>query len=511
MSTSPLRFVQRHWLLLLLVAMAFVVRLYRIDNQPLDWHAWRQADTASVTREYIKHGIDLLHPQYHDVSNIPSGRDNLSGYRMVEFPILNAFVAFLVRDFGLPFMQTSRMTSIVLSLGTMVSLFYLVRSLSGKKMAYLTAFLFAFIPYSIFYSRVILPEPGMVFFSTFALVAFHFWLKDKNWAWYLLSFASYMVALLLKPSVVFVLPVYLGLIAFHELPVKKWTTKFVLGKILFYGVTLVPAFLIAVAPLLAWRKWIEQYPAGIPAFTWLLNSNHIRFRPAWFRWLFWERLTKLISGYFAVALLPLNILKIDKDLFVYGSWGVGIFAYLAVLATGNVQHDYYQVLTMPIVCIFMARGGVLLHDWLTQRFNKNVGVVVVGALVLGSLVMGWEFIKGYFNTNHTEYIVAGEAVDRLTPADALVIAPAMGDTQFLFQTNRRGWPIGYDIADKVAKGATFYITTSYDDEAKQVEAEYQVVEKNKDFILIDLTKRNPNATPSAAAKATPAATSTLKK
>lgn len=497
MSTSPLRFVQRNWLFLSILVLAFVVRLYRIHNQPLDWHAWRQADTASVTREYIKHGIDILHPHYHDVSNIPSGKDNLLGYRMVEFPLLNAFVAWLVINLKFPFIETSRMTSILLSLGTLGTLFYLVRSLSGKRVAYLTAFLFAFLPYSIFYSRVILPEPAMVFFSTFALLAFHLWLKEKKWSWYFLSFLSYMVALLLKPSVVFVLPVYVGLIAYKELPIKKLTTKWVLEKVLYYGVTLVPAFLVAVAPLLAWRKWIEQYPSGIPAFTWLLNSNHIRFRPAWFRWLFWERLTKLISGYFAVAFLPLNILKIDKDVFVYGSWGVGIFAYLAVLATGNVQHDYYQVLTIPIVCIFMARGAVLLYDWLAQRFNKSVGTVVVGGVVLGSLVMGWQFINGYFNTNHTEYIVAGAAVDRLTPPDALVIAPAMGDTQFLFQTNRRGWPIGYEIQDKIKKGATFYISTSYDDEAKQLESEYQVVEKNKDYILLDLTKAISSSTPSA--------------
>ena len=74
--------------------MAFGLRLYRLHYPLLDWHSWRQADTASVTREYVKaKRVDLLQPRYHDLSNIPSGRPNPEGYRMVEFPIINGIIA----------------------------------------------------------------------------------------------------------------------------------------------------------------------------------------------------------------------------------------------------------------------------------------------------------------------------------------------------------------------------------------------------------------------------------
>lgn len=82
-----LELLKKDWVVLsVLVLLAFVPRLRGISSQPTDWHAFRQSDTASVTREYVKHGIDLLHPKYQDHSNIQSGKENPEGYRMVEFP-----------------------------------------------------------------------------------------------------------------------------------------------------------------------------------------------------------------------------------------------------------------------------------------------------------------------------------------------------------------------------------------------------------------------------------------
>lgn len=106
------------WRLVFLIVMALVVRLYRVTNPIADWHAFRQVDTASVTREYVKHGIDILRPRYQDLSNIQSGFDNPHGYRMVEFPIVNAVIAFFLKVF--PFFDLgiiSRLFSIAASLG----------------------------------------------------------------------------------------------------------------------------------------------------------------------------------------------------------------------------------------------------------------------------------------------------------------------------------------------------------------------------------------------------------
>src|SRR6185369_11114772 len=89
--------LQSHlFLITLLILLGLFVRLYKISTPLADWHSWRQADTASVTREYVKHQYSFLEPHYQDLSDIPNGIENVAGYRMVELPILNFAVAKLL-------------------------------------------------------------------------------------------------------------------------------------------------------------------------------------------------------------------------------------------------------------------------------------------------------------------------------------------------------------------------------------------------------------------------------
>ncbi len=473
----------RHRWLVGIVLLAFVVRLYNFSNPIADWHSWRQVDTASVTREYVKHGIDFLHPRYHDLSDVPSGKKNPEGYRMVEFPLINAAVAWLVINLGLPLVQTSRFVSIVFSLGTLLSLYFLVKKLSGEKTALATAAVFGLMPFSVYYGRVILPEPGVLFFSTFSLTTFLYWLDSYKAKWYVLSLAALAIGFLLKPFVLFLAPVYgiLVLLYFQ----KRW--HFLPLLVLYAGLSLLPFYW--------WREHIAQFPEGIPASSWLFNSNLIRLRPAWFRWLGWERIGKLFLGVAGLSFLPFNLLKPKKDTLVYGAWWVGMVAYMVVIATGNVQHDYYQNLLIPIVSISVGAGALKMFEWLRAKLPGRWALGIVITLLMISWYIAWLPIKGFFQINHWEYIEAGLAVDQLTPQDAKVIAPVFGNTILLYQTNRIGWPIGFSIEEKRSLGAEFYITTSKDDEANELRARYPVLKETDRYLLLDL--RQPLASESA--------------
>lgn len=477
-------FLKKYPLLIIIVAIAFTLRLYKINNPILDWHSWRQADTASVTREYLKTELNPLYPKYHDLSNIPSGKFNPNGYRMVEFPIYNIIVAFILKT--LPSLQleaTSRMVSIIFSLGTLVSIFFLTKSVYGKKTAHLAALAFAIIPYSVFYSRTVLPEPTMLFFSTFSLLMFKLYTTRNKFYYYLLSLISLALAFLLKPFVIFLAPVYLQI----YLQKKGWKT-FIDFKLYLFGI-------LSIIPFLLWRNWIVNFPEGIPASDWLFNGNGIRFRPAWFRWLGYERITKLILGYVGVIFLPIsfiNALK-TKNWFI-PSWWLGVGIYFSVIATGNIQHDYYQVFITPIIAITLAHGIITLDKYLYKKFNALVSIATIGIIVSLMLYFSFQQVKGYFNINHPERLEAGIAADRLLPKDAIVIAPAFGDTAFLFQTNRSGWPIGFEIDDKIEKGATHYVTTSMDDEANQLEKKFMVIEKTENYMILDLTQERTQET-----------------
>ena len=433
--------------------------------------------SAVTHRIMSRNGIDLLtHPKYHDLSNIQSGQANPEGYRMVEFPLINSLTALIVRGLGNgDLVMISRFVSILLSLGTIASLYWLIKQIANHRLALLSSLVLAVLPFAVFYSRVILPEPGVLLFSTLALASFTYFARKNDFKFLILSVLSLAVAFLLKPFVGFLAPTFL---------VIAWLfyDKFYL-KPLFY---LFP--IISLIPLIGWRSWIQNFSQGIPASDWLFNSTGIRLKPAWFRWIFYERLTKLILGFTNLIFLLFNLFKKNKMLLVLSAWWLGIISYLIIIATGNVRHDYYQNLLLPVLAITLARGLILAQSFLKNKLkNSWISTALVSLIFLIGLGLSAYQIKDFYHVNHWEYQKAGQAADQLLPPDVKVIAPAMGDTMFLFQTRRQGWPIGFEINQKIDQGATHYVTTSYDAEAKKLEQIYKTVKKTEDYLILDLT------------------------
>ena len=107
------------------------------------------------------------------------------------------------------------------------------------------------------------------------------------------------------------------------------------------------------------------------------------------------------------------------------------------------------------------------------------------------LAFSWFTIRTYYWINRPDIVEAGKAADAILPKDAKVIASYNGDTTFLYQTQRQGWPLGFDIDKKIAMGATAYVTVSPSDadgETKDLAARYTVLVRNERYAIIDLTK-----------------------
>ncbi len=463
---------------MVILAVGLRVRLYKVDTPLADWHSWRQADTASVTRTFQQQGMDLFHPKYHDLSNIPSGKDNPQGLRMVEFPIYNVlhlFVAQIQPKWGIE--KSGRITSVILSTFSILLLFLVVSNLSDFQTALYSSLIYATMPFAIYYSRVVLPEPAMI---CFYLLSFYLLqksvvsnIKASRATLFLFSIFFFGLALLTKPYVIFFLPPLLWILY------QKYSWK---------SIKYILIFSISFVPLIVWRSWIKQFPEGIPASDWLYNLGGIRFRPAWIRWLFGVRLGHLISGYYGLILLFSGIVSKlkNKQEIVYWFWVLGILLYFSVFAGGNVTHDYYQAIITPFVAAIMGKG---ISNLLSSPVNYKV-IVLPGVIIIYLLMisLSWYEVKGYYQINNPSIIDAGKATDRLTPKDAKIIAPYNGDTAFLFQTNRKGWPVGFNIDEKIKKGASYYVSVSFDSESKALENIYETVDKNSQYIILNLTQ-----------------------
>ena len=93
--------------------------------------------------------------------------------------------------------------------------------------------------------------------------------------------------------------------------------------------------------------------------------------------------------------------------------------YLIVVATGNVQHDYYQVLIMPSIAIYLALGANFLWENKTNIY-RSVSLIILFVSIVFMLSFGWFNVRAFYNIDHPELISAGKIIDNLIPKEAKV-------------------------------------------------------------------------------------------
>lgn len=467
--------------LTIILVGGFAVRLYKFDAPVADWHSWRQVDTSAVSRNFVKNGFDLLRPKFEDLSIAVSLTDNPQGYRFVEFPIYNVAQAGLFKLFGyFTLEEWGRMVTIFSSLTSIIFLYLLVAKYVSTRTGLLAAFFFAFIPYNIYFGRTILPDQSMVASILAGIYFFSNWIDRKGAVWFVLSLIFTATALLLKPyALFFTLPmIYLAWRRFGFSLFKQWQLWLFI--------------VLATLPLGLWRIWINQkeFLPGIAQNDWLFNGNHIRFKGAFFHWLFADRIGRLILGYWGLPFVLLGILrKINKkENWFFFYFIISSLIYMTVMANGNVTHNYYQILIVPTLAIFFAKGVDLILER-KDIFNRWVSFLTVFVGIIFMLAFGWFAVRDYYSIQHPNLILAGEAVDRLTPKDAKVIAPFGGDTTLLYYTNRNGWPV-FDRSFKAFKkaGASYIAFADPTQEELHLETEFKPIIITPEYAIFDLTK-----------------------
>lgn len=480
--------------LIVILIGAFAVRLYKFNNPIADWHSWRQSDTSSVSRNFVKFGYDILHPRFDDLSNGVSLIDNPMGYRFVEFPFYNILQAGLFQIVGkVTIEEWGRLVAIFSSLSATVFLFLLVKKYISVRAGLIAAFFYAFVPYNIYYGRTIIPDSTMVMALLAGIYFFDLWLdessklksqrsKVKAQSFFFLSVIFTASALLIKPFVIFFFLAFLYLIYMK------------LGLRGFKRLEIWTFFIICIVPFWLWRMWMQNFPEGVPRSDWLYNWNSIRFKGAFYWWIFAERIGRMILGFWGLPFVIFGLLfkpgKSEKWLFF--TFAISSLIYVHVFATGNVQHDYYQILIMPTLAIFFAKGVDGALEATKGYFNLWVTRVAIVVSTVFMLMFGWYVIRDFYSIQHPAIIEAGRGVDKLTPKTAKVIAVYNGDTTFLYHTNRQGWPVvERSFREFVKAGATHIAFANPTKEELNLASLFEPLTITDTYAIFDLTKPTP--------------------
>ncbi|MFO0704291.1 MAG: hypothetical protein U0525_06285 [Patescibacteria group bacterium] len=286
---------------------------------------------------------------------------------------------------------------------------------------------------------------------------------------------------MVKPTAAFYGLVPFGVLVLEK-PIRK--NKFIITSII---------AAISLLPLLIWRQYINNFPEGIPSSEWLLTHintdrglESIFFKPAFFRWIFYERLNLLILGSYAFSLPIIGLLTFTRKhihyLFVASS-----AIYLFTFQGGNVQHEYYQIMILPTIAILTGIGAEhLIKSQKNIYLSWAAGFIVVGLLASAWLVSYEKVMHYYYSLSDIPQFA--RIVKDLTSPDDKIVVDTQGDTTALFAFDRKGAPAMVGNPDELRNMGYSYIFTYNQETADNLIKGYdlKVMFRNNRFALLKL-------------------------
>ena len=186
------------WTLAALFALALILRCYALNAPLLDYHSWRQADTAAIARNFMRNGYRLLYPQV-DWGGLTAG------YVESEFPLYSFSLASLYALYGLHEWLGRLFTAIAAS-AAVGALYGCARPLVGRRAALYSSIMLMLMPFALYFGRTVMPDSLMLLAAILAIWSFWHWLSQPSFRKFLLALVCGTLAPLAKtPNLVIVI------------------------------------------------------------------------------------------------------------------------------------------------------------------------------------------------------------------------------------------------------------------------------------------------------------------
>ena len=418
------------WLVFLIAAGAFVVRLIEIDQPFIDPWSWRQSDVAAIARNFLENGFHFTRPQIDWAGDQP-------GYVGTEFPVL-PFLAALFYKSGGVHEWMGRVQGVLFFIFGLPFFFGVVRRIFGEVAALWATFFYAFAPLGIVASRAFMPDVPSL---SLAIVGVYFFLRsveEDRFRWLVASAVFVSLALLIKlPMAVIGAPLFYLACRRDMLPHVPDAKKRVPPEIIF----------------LRWELWFFAGVTLIPSAIWYWHAYRIaeRFYPYHFfgaggfqimpvDW-YWEivRLTvfsSLTLVLFTLAAIGAIVAPRGRYARLFHWWAAAMLLFVIVVGYGN-RHQWYQ---LPLVPIAAALAGCACA-WCAARASFSRKVLAVGALLL---VVSFGLSSFYcvgplYRPAAASLRDLGVELNEATTSNALIIGATDGDPTVFYYAHRKGW------------------------------------------------------------------------
>lgn len=414
------------WAVLLAIAVlgGIAVRSIGFTNPyALDFHSWRQGDTAAFTHGYLTTTLNPFDPR---VDRYPcEHRDMPFGRVEAELPVVSWLAALPLAAMGVKYPPAPylRAVSILFYMGTCIYLFLLVFRLGESRMVAATSVLvFSALPLSMYFTRTIQPDGPALFFSCGLLYHLTRWVDSDQKRHDLLSAVFASLAFLQKISTGYLLFPVLYLI----ISTCGWKRSVLTVRYWVWGIAIL-------CPVVAWYAYASKMPWTFGIWNDKYSSFAQLYDLGVWR-VFSERLTFEILTWSGVALLCAGFTKIAKRraVRVAAVWLAAIAAFIALSIPANITHIYYQLpIVVPAsIIIAVAIVQVYRHGW-TAR------LALVGAAAIYVLTAR-DVLRGYhkYDSNGLDQTV--DLLRASVPAESYIVSTDR-DPRLYYNAGVRGW------------------------------------------------------------------------
>jgi 4-amino-4-deoxy-L-arabinose transferase-like glycosyltransferase len=383
----------RGWVVLSLLAIGAL--LGSIDLwHPIDGRSrelWREADVASVARNFARDDMRILYPQI-------DWRGNGPGYVEMEFPVYPYMIALGYRMFG--FHEViGRLLSFAFFLAAILVFVRLAEWTLPVPGAIAATAFFVVNPLAYRVANAIQPE-GLMFLAYVAAVyCFIRWLDDDRWWWYGWALAWTILAILAKSpaahlGIVFVFLILYkqGWAPFRRLRLWVFAVAALLPNVLWYAHA--RSFWIIYGNSLGAsnvKHWVGLELFYNPHFFEGIGSLEVQF--AW-------NAAGLLAVLLAVALAPAELRK--RRFGVAAVWYAAVLVYYLVVARSVSRHwaTYYHIVSLaPVALLFGAAASVGWDRFMsTSRLDqrKVMTAAMLALPAVGILALAAQFGSGRF-------------------------------------------------------------------------------------------------------------------
>ena len=498
--TSKNRYL--HYLLITLVLLiATLLRLYKIDLPLINHHAMRQNFDAMYAYNFYQHGLNILTP-------LQNGEAEKLILVIGDFPIFPYLVALLYKITGINEI-TGRLLSLFFSIASIFYLYLLVKKTIGFKSAIWTSLILSLSPLHIYGGNAFMRQSMVLFLMIAAIYYFIVWLETQKPFYMVLIIAITALAGCMNPPALLIgLPFcYLSLHSNHRNQREFWLWLILMA-------------LCIIFPIYKWIQYGRQHTiystlvnTQIPSLrNWADPKYYLLWLDKYFFISLFDYFRTIIIGPigFVLMILGLGTIKSSGEKYLW-IWLFALLLYYALdpYVVYIVPHTYYFIQMTPIAAFFSAKGLIFIQNKIQNtRRNKHLSqglsllavMSITLLLVLTSLDQLFYAKCNFYDVTNINRYFASECIRQITPENA-IIATDDGHRIASYYMNRiniaRGEMSLTNLEYFKNKGFNYYALTNIkdlgnNDVIQNVSQKYHIEEINNNYIIYNLLKNNPD-------------------